>query len=68
MRFMHEERSLPVVWHQSLLVFIQRQVKMSSLSHIPCLTGSASSLDMSVVRQAILRRVCAGIHLLIETS
>jgi len=24
MRFLREDRTLPVVWHQSLLVFIQR--------------------------------------------
>ena len=29
MRFMHEERTLPVVWHQSLLVFIQRSALRS---------------------------------------
>lgn len=28
MRFQREERDMPVVWHQSLLIFVQRWVRM----------------------------------------
>lgn len=46
-RFKHEERSMPVVWHQSLLIFVQRCCQACHLVMLLALSGVVRAVTCS---------------------